>query len=209
MTKKIAVLVNEEEELASFEKGSCINIYTKINTQWQLFKEIRYYINTSMSLSDLRENIKSLITELEDCKIIVGKVMSGLAYNIFDRMGFAIFEAKDITSSVLDDIYNEVNSLNTEALNSKQVSLSPIETEENGVFYINLMELQAKHPEISSKKALKPFLETIPFYRLEVICSHVPPWFDNILPGLNLSYSIEEKVDNKYKVSILNNVCSY
>ncbi len=209
MTKKIAVLVNEEEELASFEKGSCINIYTKNNTHWQLFKEIRYYINTNMSLSDLRENIKSLIKELEDCKIIVGKVMSGLAYNIFDRMGFAIFEAKDITSSVLDDIYNEVNSLKTEALNSKQVALSPIETEENGVFYINLMELQTKHPEISSKKALKPFLETTPFFRLEVICSHVPPWFDNILPGLNLSYSIEENGDNKYKVSILNSVCSY
>ena len=209
MLKRIAVIVNDEQELSPFEKGSFINIYNKNNTQWQLFKEVRYYINTNMSLSDLRENIKSLIMELEDCKIIVGKVMSGLAYNIFDRNGFAIFEAKDITSSVLDDIYNEVSSLKAEAANSKQITLSPVQTEENGVFYINLIELQAKHPEISSKKALKPFLETTPFYRLEVICSHVPPWFDNILPELNLSYSTEEKVDNKYKVSILNNVCSH
>ncbi|EPR12021.1 Fe-only nitrogenase accessory protein AnfO [Ruminiclostridium papyrosolvens] len=209
MVKQIAVIVNDEEELSPFEKGSLINIYNKNNTQWQLYKEVRYYINTNMSLSDLRENIKSLIMELEDCKIIVGKVMSGLAYNIFDRMGFAIFEAKDITSCVLDDIYNEVSSLKAETANSKQVALSPVQTEENGVFYINLMELQAKHPEISSKKALKPFLETTPFFRLEVICSHVPPWFDNILPELDLSYSIEENGDNKYKVSILNNVCSH
>ncbi|AEY66771.1 Fe-only nitrogenase accessory protein AnfO [Clostridium sp. BNL1100] len=209
MLKRIAVIVNDEEELSPFEKGSFINIYNKNNTQWQLFKEVRYYINTNMSLSDLRENIKSLIMELEDCKIIVGKVMSGLAYNIFDRMGFAIFEAKDITSSVLDDIYNEVSSLKSEAANLKQVALSPVQTEENGVFYINLIELQAKHPEISSKKALKPFLETNTFFRLEVICSHVPPWFDNILPALNLSYSIEANGDNKYKVSILSNVCSH
>ncbi len=209
MLKRIAVIVNDEQELSPFEKGSFINIYNKNNTQWQLFKEVRYYINTNMSLSDLRENIKSLIMELEDCKIIVGKVISGLAYNIFDRNGFAIFEAKDITSSVLDDIYNEVSSLKAEAANSKQITLSPVQTEENGVFYINLIELQAKHPEISSKKALKPFLETTPFYRLEVICSHVPPWFDNILPELNLSYLTEENGDNKYKVSILNNVCSH
>ncbi len=209
MSKKIAVIINEEEELASFEKGSCINIYNKNSTQWQLFKEVRYYINNNMSLSDLRENIKGLIMELEDCKIIVGKVMSGLAYNIFDRMGFAIFEAKDITSCILDDIYNEVSSLKAEAAVSKQVALAPVQTEENGVFYINLMELQAKHPEISSKKALRPFLESTPFFKLEVLCSHVPPWFDNILPTLNLSYSIEEKGDNKYKVSILNNVCSH
>ncbi len=209
MLKSIAVIVNDEQELSPFEKGSFINIYNKNNTQWQLFKEVRYYINTNMSLSDLRENIKSLIMELEDCKIIVGKVMSGLAYNIFDRNGFAIFEAKNITSSVLDDIYNEVCSLKAEAANSKQITLSPVQTEENGVFYINLIELQTKHPEISSKKALKPFLETTPFYRLEVICSHVPPWFDTILPELNLSYSIEENGDNKYNVSILNNVCSH
>lgn len=209
MLKSIAVIVNDEQELSPFEKGSFINIYNKNNTQWQLFKEVRYYINTNMSLSDLRENIKSLIMELEDCKIIIGKVMSGLAYNIFDRNGFAIFEAKDITSSVLDDIYNEVSSLKAEAANSKQITLSPVQTEENGVFYINLIELQTKHPEISSKKALKPFLETTPFYRLEVICSHIPPWFDIILPELNLSYSIEENGDNKYKVSILNNVCSH
>ncbi len=209
MLKSIAVIVNDEQELSPFEKGSFINIYNKNNTQWQLFKEVRYYINTNMSLSDLRENIKSLIMELEDCKIIIGKVMSGLAYNIFDRNGFAIFEAKDITSSVLDDIYNEVSSLKAEAANSKQITLSPVQTEENGVFYINLIELQTKHPEISSKKALKPFLETTPFYRLEVICSHVPPWFDIILPELNLIYSIEENGDNKYKVSILNNVCSH
>jgi hypothetical protein len=34
MLNRIAVIVNEEEELASFEKGSCINIYHKNNTQW-------------------------------------------------------------------------------------------------------------------------------------------------------------------------------
>ncbi len=209
MLKKIAVIVNDEEDLASFEKGSYINIYNKNNTQWQLFKEIHYYINTGMSLSDLRENIKSLIIELKDCNIVVGNVMSGLAYNVFDRAGFAIFEAKDVTSSLLDDIYKEVSTSKVEAAVSKQIPLLPVQTEENGVFYINLIELQAKHPEISSKKALKPFLETTPFFRLEVICSHVPPWFDNILPELNLSYSIEEKVDNHYKVSILNKVCSY
>lgn len=209
MLKRIAVIVNDEQELSPFEKGSFINIYYKNNTHWELFKEVRYYINTTMSLSDLRENIKSLIMELEECKIIVGKVMSGLAYNIFDRNGFAIFEAKNITSSILDDMYNEVISLKAEAANSEQVALSPVQAEENGVFYINLMELQAKHPEISSKKAIKPFLETTPFFKLEVICSHVPPWFDNILPELNLSYSVEENGDNRCKVSILNNVCSH
>lgn len=134
MLKRIAVIVNEEEELASFEKGSCINIYHKNNTQWQLLNEVRYYINTNMSLSDLRKNIKVLIIRLEDCEIIVGKVMSGLAYNIFNREGFSIFEAKDITSSVLDDIYNEVSSLKSESANLKHIALSPVQTEENGVF---------------------------------------------------------------------------
>lgn len=208
MSKKIAVIENEEEELSSFEKGTRINIYYKNNTQWQLSEEIRYYINTTMSMSELRDSIRSLILKLEDCNIVIGKVMSGLAYNIFDRMGFTIFEANEITSGLLDEIYNEVSSLKSGAAISKKAAIAPIQTETDGVFYLNLIELQTEHPEISSKKALKPFLESTTFYKLEVICSHVPPWFESVLPALRLTYLTEELENNKYKVSIVNKVCS-
>ncbi|HEX2925239.1 MAG TPA: Fe-only nitrogenase accessory AnfO family protein [Ruminiclostridium sp.] len=203
MSKRIAVIINEEEELSSFERGTRINIYNKNNSQWQLSEEISYYINTRMSISDLRDSIRTLLEKLVDCHIVVGKAMSGIAYNIFDRMGFAIFEANEITSGLLDDIYNEVCSLKAQPDVLKNAVFSPVPTETDGVFYMNLIEMQAEHPEISSKKALRPFLENTPFYKLEVLCSHVPPWFENVLPALGLTYLSEQLENNKFKVSIM------
>jgi Fe-only nitrogenase accessory protein AnfO len=208
MSKKIAVIVNEAEELSSFEKGSGIYIYYKDYTQWQLTEEISYCINKHMSMSDLREYVRALVLRLGDCKILIGKVLSGLAYNVFDQKGFALFEAKEVTSSLLDDVYDEVCTLKAKAALFKETPAAPVQTETDGVYYMNLIELQKTHPEISSKKALKPFLENTPFYKLEVICSHVPPWFADILPALKISYSAEELENNKFKVSLLSKVCS-
>lgn len=208
MSNKIAVIVNAEKSTSSFENGCKLNLYYKDNNNWQLMKDIDYSLDTNISLSEIRDYIRSVILKLEDCKIVIGKTVSGLPYNVFDRMGFAIFEVENISDALLDEIFSEVEASTNERINSySKLSTSPVETEINGIYFLNLIELQEKHPEISSKKALQSFISSTPFYRLELICSHVPPWFEGYFPQKKLTYSLEELEKNKYKVTIFKKVC--
>lgn len=208
MSNKIAVIINSESCISSFENGCKLNLYYKDNNSWQLMKDIDYSLDANTSLSEIRDYIRSVILKLDDCKIVVGKTVSGLPYNIFDRMGFAIFEVENISDSILDMIFSDVEASTNERINSSsKLSTSPIETEIKGIYFLNLIELQEKHPEISSKKALQTFISSTPFYQLELICSHVPPWFESYFPQKKLTYSLEELEKNKYKVTVCKKIC--
>ncbi len=208
MSYKIAVILNESGKLTAFERGVVLQVFSKDNNEWRVVNEIRYSLDLTSNISEVRDNIKAIVLQLEDCKVIVGKTITGLPYNIFERMGFEIYEAQSVSDSLLEEINTE---LETEAAHytplSSEVPTAPVETSEQGVFFLNLIMLQEKRPEISSKKALQSFIETYCFYRLDVICSHIPPWFDTILPQKRLTYSVEELERNQLKVSIIKKVC--
>lgn len=209
MHGNIAVIINEENELMSFETGNVLLVFGKESEGWQMVREIRYALDTTSDMAGMRDNIRNIISELGDCKIIVGKTISGLSYNIFDRLGFEIFEADSVSEDLMEEILNELEAEAAEVSDySKSSPTEPVMTSDEGVYFLNLIQLQEKHPEISSKKALQSFIETAVFYRLDVICSHIPPWFDMLLPQKKLTYDVEELERNQLKVSITKKVCS-
>jgi hypothetical protein len=123
-------------------------------------------------------------------------------------MGFDIFEADALSDQLLEQIDLELKADTAKiADTAANTPTSPVLTSTDGVYYLNLIELQEKHPEISSKKALQGFMETALFYRLEVVCSHIPPWFDVFLPQKRMTYTVEELDKNRLKVSIFKKVC--
>ena len=214
MIKKIATIVNDSKIITSFQEGTTIIIYYKDIESWKVQNEISYSLNSNISLSDIRDYIRTVILRLEDCKIIIGKTISGLPYNILDRMGFEIFEVESISDSLsisdflLEDIYSEVQGYeNKKDAFLLKVPTSPQQTAIPGVYFLNLIELQEKHPEISSKRALQDFFTSTPFYKLQLICSHVPPWFETFFPTKKLTFSTEELENNKYQVTIYKKVC--
>ncbi len=203
MSNKIAIIVNSESELTNFEEGSSIILYNKSTDIWQIEDIVSYSLAPLSSISDTRDCVKTVISKLKDCKIIIAKTMSGIPYIIFDRMGFAIFETSDISNAILDEILSDVEEYSSKKnLALMELPTSPVETEIPGVYFFNLMELQQKHPEISSKKALKAFIENAQFSKLEIICSHLPPWLENYFSPNMLSYIMEPLDMNSCKVSI-------
>ena len=203
MSNKIAIIVNSESELTNFEEGSSIILYNKSTDIWQIEDIVSYSLAPLSSISDTRDCVKTVISKLKGCKIIIAKTMSGIPYIIFDRMGFAIFETSDISNAILDEILSDVEEYSSKKnLALMELPTSPVETEIPGVYFFNLMELQQKHPEISSKKALKAFIENAQFSKLEIICSHLPPWLENYFSPNRLSYIMEPLDMNSCKVSI-------
>lgn len=210
MARKISVIINGNNELSAFESGTSLLVFSPVEKVWQAVDEIKYRFNTASSVSEIRDSIRTTILKLEDCRTIIGKTVTGLPYNILERMGFEIFEADVLSERLLEEIDRELQADSAKAAEADSVHAtptSPVPTLTTGVYHLNLIELQEKYPEISSKKALQSFIETTPFYKLEVVCSHIPPWFDAILPQKRMTYTVEELDTNKLKVSIFKKVC--
>ncbi|PYG84817.1 Fe-only nitrogenase accessory protein AnfO [Ruminiclostridium sufflavum DSM 19573] len=202
MSNKIAVILNSKKELIHFEEGSCITVYNKSGSSWKAENTVSYSLD-SLDISDIRDCIKAVIPELNSCKIIIAKTISGIPYIVFDRAGFAIFEAASLSDSLLDEILSDVEEASKKkSFSTAELNTSPIETEIPGIYFLNLIELQEKHPEISSKKALQGFIENTPFDKLEVICSHIPPWLENYPSPRRLTCISEEQGKNICKVCI-------
>ena len=72
---------------------------------------------------------------------------------------------------------------------------------------INLMEVQAAHPDITSKKALRPFLASTPFVELEIICGHMPPWLEEHMRQHHLTCARTRQDDGTVRARISHALC--
>lgn len=205
MESKIAVIFDEEQAVSTFENGDYIGLFEKDEDGWALTAEIPFSIEFGKGLPAARGQIRRIIGELGGCGIIAGKTIGGLPYNELNKMNFRIFELEELLPDTLDSILSDISEIERESKSAEAVG--PVETGLAGAYFIDLIEIQAKHPETSSKKALLPFLETVKFHQLKVLCSHTPPWFENYLPQHGFLHRAETLENGKTQVIILPKTC--
>jgi Fe-only nitrogenase accessory protein AnfO len=203
MEMKIAALTYEGE-LASIEDCTEVLLFEKEYSAWRVF--LKHPFNLSgRSSSEIRDSVRSLILQLE-CTVVVARHISGIPYRIFDTMGFSIFEADTLSCELLDDLIQDIKKSQIE-LRKEQTSTEPIPIDEEGRWFFDLISLQENHPEISSKQALRPFIQNKAFLELKLLCTHLPPWLDIELPANQLGYKIEARQDGRLMVNISRTLC--
>lgn len=205
MTKSIAVVLGHDGRTASlFEQGS-INVFINKGNRWELVREIPVSIDKSEGISGIREYLTETAVLLGDTKIIVGREISGLPYNVLDAAGFDIYEIDDEPGEFLD--YVAESREESEAENGDG-SPQFVETGIQGDYFINLKEAQNIESGLSSKQILLPFLKGTKFHELKVLCSHIPPWFETGIAKLGMKYEAARISHNEYEVVIFNRTCN-
>jgi len=207
MAEKIAVTFKGKSDLAPLVEANTLMVFEKRENAWLARKEIPYQIDLSTNLQEIRNQVRNLITKLDDCKIIVSQSITGLVYNVFDRMGFHIFETVFFQPSLFDDILIDIQQHTEEIERNEAIPTTPIETVD-GIFFLDLIRLQINHPDVSSKKALQPFLHNMPFIKLDMLCSHLPPWLENT-EYKNTFDIVSKKSGSAMLVTITKKICKY
>ncbi len=176
--RKIAVIYGETEEISSVYTGKKLKIYSSETkeTPWTACKVADLAIEAVEDIATLKKLANDLMSELEDCKIIIAKGFTGIFFQMFSQKGYYIFETENITDDILSEVYEEVFEVKKLLERGGDVPTAPIETEVPGFFAFDLQLLTEKYPEISSKKALIPFLDQENFLELALQCAHTPPW---------------------------------
>lgn len=197
--EKIAFFLKENNEISSFQDSEKIVIYEK-QKSWIKADEIKISVNEFNTMELLRKYFVNLVNKLDDCKIVVVNKAQGIAYGIFYESDYSIWELSGIPEEFLDMILEGENRHDIEINKSENESVAKKIKE--GHFVIDLNELQFTKPELTSKKAIIPFLEKESFDVLEVICCHIPPWIVEKERKNEISMEVSKVKKNEYKLLI-------
>lgn len=224
MNNKIAVLLDEEQQLTRLADATFIYIYEK-KSEWEMTE----MISTKDFVDERENNIKNftlaLIEKLKCCKVIVGTLILGVPYYLLIRAGYELCEAPAFSVLLLEQLYedycnplNKGESKQDRALEKQieagmepdtlasNISRTPIPLDESGHYFIDLIAVQKAYPEMSSKKLLLPFFSHTLFESLKINCSHIMPWLKDYLEQRNLIAHINRE-QGKYVVLITHKLC--
>jgi Fe-only nitrogenase accessory protein AnfO len=203
--KSIAIFLNSEGLTSSLEEAGLIRVYTQNfkNDAWEVTKEFAFSLLTSASILELRNTISDMIQSIGDCRIFVAREVAGQLYSVLEANLFSIYKVRGKPEQFLDSISALEDEANNRSLEKSQPSWCyPEKIDDQGTYYLNLQAALNADPDLTSKKILLPFLTKKDFKVLEVVCDHLPKWFDDEFKKHGLLSTSSKFQENEYKVII-------
>ena len=196
---EIGVFLEERDVISSFEEAKYVKIFEKDNNVWKVKRLIIINRNNDKKgISEIREEYKKIVGEMEDCKIVVVNKAFGIPYSVFYLQDFSIWELEGDPLSYLDEIVK--NEIEQETMDEQKEEIGKKIKE--GHYSIDLLELELTNPEISSKNAIIPYMKQEDVKKIDIHCCHVPPWLIKERDKGNIKMEIEEVKSNDFNVSI-------
>lgn len=220
MNNQIAVLLDKENQMSDFLNVYWIAIFIK-NKEWQIQKLIPFHEEKKSRGDRIRPFTEEVMKALRGYHLIVGKSIMGLAYYLLNKSGYEVLEAEVLSTELLEQIHQdycekeideehiakdeehiakEVTKKETKK-ETKEVPKSPMPIDDESNFFLDIITLQKAYPEISTKKALLPFLTYESYQTLTLICSHMMPWLEDFMEKHHLEASMKRE-EGKYTVII-------
>ncbi|RDU23139.1 Fe-only nitrogenase accessory AnfO family protein [Anaerosacchariphilus polymeriproducens] len=202
MSNKVAILKDKNENITDIYNLSKIDIYER-NTIWKISYTIDDIEPIMTNLITIRIFLEQIMKQLKDCKIIVGKTIVGIPFHILDRNGYVLCESEAFSIKLLDQLYFDycLEGKKDNIQESKYVPGVPQPFDHDGNYFFDFIEVQKYRPEITSKKALIPFLSNELFKTLTIQCSHIMPWLESFLNLKKYQFKIKRE-QGKYLIVI-------
>ena len=196
---EIAVFLDERNEISSFIKAKCVKIFDKEDDLWKVKKEILIEgAGIGKGIKEVREEYMKLVKQMDACKIVIVNKAFGIPYSVFYSEDFSVWELEGNPLDFLDEIIIKEKEEEERENNEEEIAKKVGE----GYFSIDLMELEISKPEMTSKKAIIPYLEKEEVKKIEIHCCHVPPWLIKEKDKGQITLKVDEIKRNDYNVII-------
>lgn len=204
---KIAVIENGSKQTSSLFKPGLITIYEEDGREWKVLDCLENKVCNAKGMAEVRTAVTDIIKQLGDVKIVVASEIPGIASGTFQAAGFDIFLVENSVLDILDSVKKEM----LESIEGRQNEPSKFDITQflkpgvnKGDFSINIEEIMFKHPDLTSKKILVPYLKNEEFNSLDVVCSHIPKWFITDLSSMGFEYETVNESLNKATIRVTN-----
>lgn len=209
---KIAAFINQKGEcLPIYAKGK-IRIYSDESGKWLQTVDLLFELDNQQTIDVVRDSLIKLLKRLEKegCHDLIARDVRGFPLSIMDGMGFEMWRLDGAPDAYLDLIREErgrqCKTLEDLVPISEEevISLLPLPVdgkEQEGRYHINLIRSLAASG-MTSKQLLLPFIREKRCQTLEVICDHLPKWFDKELASYQMGYQVTRAEDGIIHVMI-------
>ncbi|PWC15816.1 Fe-only nitrogenase accessory protein AnfO [Brenneria roseae subsp. americana] len=188
---RIAVFVDPHGEIAPLFTPGVVRVFTRCGKHWQPVRDIPYELCQDMGLEEIRTRTLTMLAELAACRHFVALNIHGALLAWFDGMGITMWKCRGMPDACLTAIHDAVGQRPRERVAVEATFIQA--GTDDGEYHINLMTALASDAGLTSKQLLLPFLQDRGFTRLDVICDHLPKWFTQQLPALNLVVEVEQQ----------------
>lgn len=201
---EIAVFLGDNNKTIPFNQSGVTKLYLKEKSEWKIIKKIIFEINDSMSTKTIRDNIKHMADALGECKVFVAGDIKGIPYTMLDNMGFNLLQVEGMPEDFLELVLNGEEERKLKKQRADIIP-RPLINGKEGYYFIDIQVEMEDNEGLTSKQLLLPFINNTDFKELEIICTHVPLWFDGEFSKLNLSSDIDKINDGTMRVKVYSN----
>lgn len=173
---KIGVFYDGSGEVSDIYSAEQIIIYEG-EPFWKEVGSHKLELQMLESIVETKKQAFELVKLLDTCSIIITRKCTGILFQMLTMQGYYIFEMDSVNQTMLEEVYEEVCDMKNHVWKSQETTV-PIETDVPGIYFLDLMEVQKHHPDITTKKALASFFEQTPFVSLKLKYQHIPPWIE-------------------------------
>lgn len=188
---KIAALVDQQGATADLFHSVQVRLYHNPQGQWQVLRDIPFLTEDTMSMTEIRSSLLGLQPQLEGCQHLIARSIHGFARSILDGMGLAMWGLEGDPGRILEQIRLRAQARQPDI--PPQTLLQATATP--GCYRVNLQAALAQDNRLTSKQLLHPILDQHPFDRLEILCDHVPKWFEREFPARQLNLRVDRHAD--------------
>lgn len=202
---RIAVVEDSSRKTNSVFEPGWIVVYSDNSGNWAKIDCFENPVHKVEGIVGIRKALSGIVNKLGNCKVIVASEISGVAFSIFEGAGFEIFTVKVDSVNILDSLKNEMEEVSKEISNVKSADIHFYLKRgmNSGDYFLDLQEIMDENPQVTTKSILLPYLKEGDFARLDVVCGHVPPWFDREFGPLGLWFETVNLLPDRKTVRIV------
>ncbi len=196
---KIAVLTERAGNVLSFYESGFVKLYSNDKGTWNCIEEFPFELLEEKGLAEIQRFIQKMLSRLDECRILMVKFIKGVPLSILKESGVSVWKVDGSPLVFFEYVREQEEKIKVEHKEAiKPVLPEPllVGNKKHGINAIDLVHVQAKGAGFNSKDVLFPFLQKQVFRKLEVVCEHLPKWFEKEFESLKLQFRIEESNDD-------------
>nr|WP_320133486.1 Fe-only nitrogenase accessory protein AnfO [uncultured Holophaga sp.] len=189
---KIACHIGDDGDLADFFQPGRLHVFAQDGGAWVSQGEFPIDLGDACGIAALKERLRSAIQPL-DSPVFLLKDLRGVFRALLEEFGFRVLTSKGSLQEQLSDAAVQDREAR-EAQEAADSALPAPTLLSDGHYQFDLFSLLQAGDCHASRDMLLPFLETVTFQSLEVICDHVPRWLGQELGELGMVFTAPEGV---------------
>jgi Fe-only nitrogenase accessory protein AnfO len=197
---KIAVFIDENGIVLPFLASGVVNLYSDDTGEWQCVNQIPFDLNNAGGIKDIRMRVKMLISEFEDCELLVIDGIKGITKVVLEEFKVGIWQYNGFfLLCLLDKIRDELHEVKAEQ-DKNRITPVLVGKAADAVYEINLGAILDNNCGLNSREILLPFIQNTPFRKLIIDCKHIPKWFEGMATLMKLNYEITDTNDGEIRI---------